>query len=338
MKVVLLFLTCFFANTGMIDASILETPFHCSMCDKWDKSPFPIGFSIASQKVVSSIPKKDKDFAYIIPGDKKTYIYYDEGEYYKDYQRSYFGITKKKAGWDCMRHYEILANGCIPYFLDIDKCSPQTMHFIPRKLIKEAMSLPGVSYRRIDHSKFDKERYNEILNKLLDYTRQFLTAEAMGTYVLNKINYSGDGKVLFLSRDIRMDYLRCSVLIGLKLSLGDKIIDVPKVPHIYTNYSLPLRPLYGRGFTCTKIVEDLAVDRSNVEERIKNKEFELIIYGEIHRGNPYIDLVHKVYPKEKIIYFCGQDQHKCPYRSWFNLFLREFEDQKLLYTLKKRLK
>ena len=29
---------------------------------------------------------------------------------------SYFGSTKKKAGWDCMRHYEIVASGAVPFF------------------------------------------------------------------------------------------------------------------------------------------------------------------------------------------------------------------------------
>src|SRR5688572_9949738 len=87
--------------------------------------PFPIGFAISETKFVSDVPIKDKDFASIIPGDLKTYIYTEESAYYKDYQRSYFAITCKKGGWDCMRHYEILANGCIPYFIDIDKCNPK---------------------------------------------------------------------------------------------------------------------------------------------------------------------------------------------------------------------
>ncbi len=28
----------------------------------------------------------------------------DEAEYKRDYQKAYFGVTRKKAGWDCMRH------------------------------------------------------------------------------------------------------------------------------------------------------------------------------------------------------------------------------------------
>ena len=44
-------------------------------------------------------------FAPIIPGVKATYTYHTESAYYDSYAASYFGITFKKGGWDCMRHY-----------------------------------------------------------------------------------------------------------------------------------------------------------------------------------------------------------------------------------------
>ena len=111
-----------------------------AMADSHAK-PFPIQFAIHESKIVKEIPEKDQDFAFIIPGNIRTYIYNEESEYYKDYQRSFFALTWKKGGWDCMRHYEILANGCIPYFVDLDQCDPNTMQFLPRELIKEAMNL-----------------------------------------------------------------------------------------------------------------------------------------------------------------------------------------------------
>src|SRR5579859_2898410 len=116
---------------------------------------FPIQFSIPEVKIVNSIPEKDRDFASLIPGNTSTYIYQEEADYYQGYQRSYFALTWKKGGCDCMRHYEILANGCIPYFIDLDKCNPNTMVYLPKQLIWEAMHLPGVSYPNIDHTKFD---------------------------------------------------------------------------------------------------------------------------------------------------------------------------------------
>ena len=96
---------------------------------------FPITFSIPYEKIVKGIPVKTKIISNLIPGKLETYIYNTEEEYYNEYKTSYFATTCKKAGWDCMRHYEILANGCIPYFIDIEKCPENTMALLPKQLL-----------------------------------------------------------------------------------------------------------------------------------------------------------------------------------------------------------
>jgi hypothetical protein len=310
---------CAIAPWSAALCAALAHPAHCYA------DVYPLQFSISEEKMVETIPEKDRDFAFIIPGKTETYIYTEEIDYYKDYQRSYFAITCKKAGWDCMRHYEILANGCIPYFDDLEKCDPLTLFFLPKNLILEAMHLPGVSRLAIDHSQFDRTRYNQILEKLLEHTRKHLTLKAMAAYLLDTMHYSGTGKILFLSEDPYPDYLRCSTLAGLKQLLGDRIIDIPKVEHIYTNYPGDARDLHGKGFSYTKVVEDFPVDRENIEKRIQNKEFDLIIYGSVHRGLKFYDLVSQVYDPDQIIYICGEDKHTCQYIHLPHLFLREFE-------------
>ena len=287
--------------------------------------PHPIGFAISETKMVSAVPAKSKDFAFIIPGNLNTYIYREESEYYKDYQRSYFGITRMKGGWDCMRHYEILANGCVPYFLDIDNCPSNTMYFLPKNLIKKAMSLPGVSYGKIDHKKFDKVKYYEILNKLMEHTRNHLTTRAMAHYLLKTMNYSGEGKVLILCQNNDVDYQKGCIVIGLKELLQDKAIDFPKLDHIYKDYQGDIKQLYGYGFSYSKVVDDYPTDRTNIEERIKNKEFEIIIYAYVHYGQMFYDSVLQNYPTTNIGYICGQDKHSCPYTHLPNLFLREYD-------------
>lgn len=286
--------------------------------------PYPLSFAIPENKIVRKIPEKTQDFAYIIPGQLHTYIYTNEKDYYLDYQRSYFAVTCRKAGWDCMRHYEILANGCIPYFLDLDSCPEKTISHLPKELIKEAMNLEGVSYLHIDHSRFDKKKYRKILKKLLHYTKKHLTTRQMAHYVLKTINYTGEGNILYLSHDPYPDYMRCLMLTGLKELLGDRIVDIPKIDHIYNSYPEDVNLLYGRGMSYTKNIDDLPVDRENIEERIRNKEFDLVIYGSVHRGLRYIHLVQEVYETEKIVYICGEDAHICCYEHLPNLFLREF--------------
>ena len=59
---------------------------------------YPITFSIPSEKIVTTIPKKSYIVAKFIPVGvgEKTYIYNTEEEYYNDYKQSLFAITKKK--------------------------------------------------------------------------------------------------------------------------------------------------------------------------------------------------------------------------------------------------
>tara|TARA_A100001011_G_scaffold93942_1_gene98880 strand:+ start:1483 stop:2490 length:1008 start_codon:yes stop_codon:yes gene_type:complete len=97
-----------------------------------------INFSVPKSKILKSIDMKPIHLvAPLIPGKSKTYIYKNEEDYYKMYQKSIFGITYKKTGWDCMRHYEILMNGCLPLFLDIENCPDLTMKNLPKKKITE---------------------------------------------------------------------------------------------------------------------------------------------------------------------------------------------------------
>lgn len=96
-----------------------------------------IAFSIPDEKIVKTIPMKSKDFprhivdpevAAKVPGSSTSYAFSNEAEYYADLQSSRFGITTKRSGWDCLRHYEIAANGAVPCFRNLDKkpvsCAP----------------------------------------------------------------------------------------------------------------------------------------------------------------------------------------------------------------------
>ena len=108
----------------------------------------PISFSIPEKKIVHVEPKdKVQDFPkYIVDtelaqflqgsfasavGDHQ-YAFSREEDYYTDLRRSRFGITTKRAGWDCLRHYELAANGCVLCFRDLDakpeSCAPHSLN------------------------------------------------------------------------------------------------------------------------------------------------------------------------------------------------------------------
>lgn len=90
---------------------------------------FPVAFSFP--KYWKMDPEyfeleKTSILAHNDPRDRSTYIYQDEKQYYQQYSRSLFAFTMKKAGWDCMRHYEILGSNIVPYFFDIEN-KPSTI-------------------------------------------------------------------------------------------------------------------------------------------------------------------------------------------------------------------
>lgn len=136
----------------------------------------PINFCIPKELIVDTVPLKEKDYASIIPGDISTYIYDNQIDYYNDYKKSYYGVTFKKGGWDCLRHYEILMNGCFPFFPNLDKCPTNTMTLFPKSTVYENnqyLNQNGLS-----------DNYIEQAHELLDYTKKYLTTEHTANIIL----------------------------------------------------------------------------------------------------------------------------------------------------------
>ena len=44
---------------------------------------------------------------------------------------------------------------------------------------------------------------------------------------------------------------------------------------------------------------------------IKNKHYDIVIYGSYHRGMPYYELITEIYNPNQIILICGEDIHIC---------------------------
>ena len=176
----------------------------------------PISFAIPKEKILKNINENPTNLlAPLVPGRLKTYIYEDEKTYYEMYSKSIFAITNKKLGWDCLRHYEILMNGCIPLFFNIDDCPKLILKTLPKERLSEIYSsfqsvlqfyppfkiykkkflsfkkifsyLPNM-FKNMSASTFLKDNPNilEIKNELLNFTQQNLTTEILAKYVLNK--------------------------------------------------------------------------------------------------------------------------------------------------------
>jgi len=124
---------------------------------------YPTGFGIPRHIIRPiDLSKKDQMFQKTAPdnsvfkqvsdigGGFAHHKFTVEEEYYDDLSKSWFGLTCKKGGWDCLRHYEIIAAGSVLLFKDYNKkhplCSPQC--------------LPCLSYS-------SKEELDDIMNRLV---------------------------------------------------------------------------------------------------------------------------------------------------------------------------
>jgi len=278
---------------------------------------YPISFSIPESKIVPALPPKTKRFGHIVPGDLKTYIFKTEQDYYNDYQEAIFGKTVKKGGWDTLRHYEILANGCIPWFEELPECPDTILSYFPKDLIKKAAT---------------SQKPEQFLQPLLDYTRQHLTCRATAQYVFDTVGCPTPKRVLFLHTDPSPDYLRCLTLIGMKQILGAACVESVIVPHIYDDYG-PSNELYGMGFTYSKILPAAMKPHPYSVEEIETKQYDLIVYGSLHRGLPHWDLVTSIYSPDEVIALCGEDLHEpchcagAEIATKCSLFVRELTTQ-----------
>jgi hypothetical protein len=138
----------------------------------------PISFAFPTDKLAIPNKNKTQDYGTVIPGESETYIFKTEQDYYNDYQKSMYGVTMKKAGWDAMRHYEILGNYCMPYFVGLEDCPADTLSNMPKQLILDAKQLT---------EEFDEDIFFNILDEVFDHTKKHLTTKSLAEYLISKI-------------------------------------------------------------------------------------------------------------------------------------------------------
>lgn len=230
----------------------------------------PIQFNIPTLKwnIYKSFRNNSKkyDISPMIPGKPSTYIYNNEKEYIKHYSECKYAITCKKKGWECLRHYEILLAGCIPFFIDIDNIPNNTMVKFPKKLVKDAMNIDGIPTQEeikdaIKHNKpippinynlFSIEKYNKLRSQLLEYTNNHLLSKYID--ISTKSNVFLYSYIWGHNQDMMwIDYQRDLLVIGL-LERGVKVYTNCNFSYLFTDYNGPTKHLYGKGFIITKSV------------------------------------------------------------------------------------
>ena len=298
---------------------------------------WPLPYAIPACKIVATpTAVKSRVLADVVSGvhtSNETYRFGagEEHLYYARYGESLFATTGPKGGWDCLRHYEIIAAGCMPIFTHLAWCPALTMVSYPKTLITRAAAelLPW----RESH----RPLYDKYLAELLDYARANLTCDALARYFLSKLPPLArpvgqqPWRVLMLTADPTGDYFdvnysREFLAFGLRSILGANFVDVPKLDALYDTFQGKVR---GHGYTWAGLLkDDPSIDRSRMEERILKREFDVIVYAKVGlddsgprmppfwqqvssasglRMPPFWQQVSSAYPKERIAFVFGGD-------------------------------
>jgi hypothetical protein len=277
---------------------------------------FPLPYCIPDECIVAENPgiynNKKYDVCPLIPGERSEHLFVagQESEYYQMYQQSWFAHTKKKGGWDCLRHYEILANGCIPIFENIEDCPEHTLTTFPKQLLKDFC---------ID---YDIDRIM-LIKQLLEHTREHCTTSANIRYFLSKINKTPKN-VLLIVGDKGVNYSREFFWIGMKRyiqTIGGIATEYPKIDYLYDGYPTEQKgELHGNGFTYSGRLVDEDYEYSEddqIIEKIKGKFFDLIVYGKVGpdegyegslSGFPLWEHVFPRYSHDEIVCLYGGDE------------------------------
>lgn len=297
----------------------------------------PLPYCIPDECIVDTVPPKKHIWAEIIPDFKETYRFGPEQEieYNQMYRDSRFAFTWKKGGWDAIRHYEIIANGCIPVFRNLEQCPEKTMITFPKSIVLQAMKelLPWVENQEYI------DKYNNYVLLLLQWCRANMSCSATANYFIQSLNYKQIGlkpKILFITCDPHVNYLRDFLFIGLWRQfkqLEGTCVAWPKISYLHEDYPIPeLRKCHGMGFTYGRRLpagQDEEMEEHALIETIREGAWDYIVYAKIGRDEgaigsiptaPLWPIVSKYYNSDRIVFLYGEDSAKTQGRSdvWTN--------------------
>src|SRR6185437_2176763 len=287
------------SSDEVFDVKPLSHPQVYGMCsyNYFKKYIHPLPYSIPSEYVIDRNIEKKFVLSSSRPcSEKADYKFkpHEEAEYLNTYEESYFAVTQKKGGWDCLRHYEIMSSGCIPIFPDLDKCPTQTMISFPKQLIKQAA-------KELDSKAIDLELYEEYRNKMLEWMEDNCTAEVtLKKYVLPYIKNPDFSKVLLIRCHEGVNYTREMFWIGMYRHLREKssssmiektIGEYPRIPYLYDDFPYDqMQNLHGIGFGYSRKLNEaklkkkgiqLIHDQNEIIIKTKEKYWDLIVYGKV---------------------------------------------------------
>ena len=308
----------------------------------------PIIFGLPAENLIDCPTIKHRDYAQVIAGRKNTYAFTvrDENEYTHSYRIARFGHTKKKGGWDCARHWEIVAAGSVPFFEDIAYCPRYTLAHLPRSLALEARHFPAVRFDNdtdqltVERPAFNDSAYRILQQRFLHVARHHLTTEALVHYMLRAVNRTVEdvrsAAVLgcWDGSPHETDYIDVLQTHGWLRVFGERAV-VPGAQPALFRWSSPEdvvpystqglnsaqgRVPYGMGFFFGRRLYDererleaeirhyaTPEGKAEMQEALRKHSFDVIVYSCAHLMRPYEDIVTKHYAQHEILAVDGAD-------------------------------
>lgn len=234
---------------------------------------YPIQLAMPQSKIQIFSKPKATLFSDLSPlGNAKKYKFHVEQEYYEHYSKSYFAVTTKKAGWDCLRHYEIAAAGTLPYFLNIESCPKNTLFAWPKDMLTEIKKLPGVpsestvrlatKFGKLHllkvNKKFNTDKYWNLHSRFMEYFKKNLTSDSLSAYFLESLGGIKNKKILlvFGIHGSLIDYMRDIMISSLATNNHISLTVYPNPYWQLKSCHYKIRnTFYGRGFTYSGILD-----------------------------------------------------------------------------------
>lgn len=280
---------------------------------------YPISYAAPRELIVDRVPEKSEHVSGLMSKSKGAGYRFTAGQqdaYYEQYRRAFLAATRKRGGWDCLRHVEIMLNGSLPLFENLDACPRWTMTHYPRPLLA---AIAERYQQRTDDGggkaldAINPDAYARDAQSVLTHLREKQTTESIARDLLRWMGAEDAKRVLFLT-PVRKPNYACDLLFhGLRSLLGAGCVDVNKrwwmvdtlAPERY-------RGLYGNGFTYAGLLPDIDIDRSDVRNAIRRRAFDLVVYGCVEYGTPYLGTVRRHYDRERVALIDGGDLDTLP--------------------------
>ena len=260
------------------------------------------------------------------------YSFTDPEEYLRSYGTAQWGITHRKAGWDCFRHVEILASGAVPLMIDAADIPRYSMVHYPKRAMADAAALararggaPDSASRAAFQSFFDRH----------------LTCESMARYLIEVSGLEGAERILFVDEQHphSSDYQSTLTLVGLKRLRGPAVVPMFPAPWLYSDFPGEVGHLYGRGFGYSRSLDPGLRSASETggasSSTVDPSTFDAIVVGSISRNEHLAGELLAGFPVDRTVWIHGEDspptarQTRDLRASGAHVFVRSLESRRV---------